>query len=317
MSNAHALPTAPSVRVTHAVAKSMRPHQWLKNTLLFSGLVFSQSLFDIQRVLLSIQAFCLFSFAASAVYLLNDLVDLKEDRLHPKKKLRPLAAGIISPMVVMTVMVILATVALAGGLVMSRSFCGLLFLYLAMNVAYSVRLKHVAILDVMIIAAGFLLRVIAGAVAIGIEASPWLILCTLTLSLLVGFGKRRNEIVVMRDNAVGHRACLAGYTPHFLDLMMTIAAGSAVVTYALYTMADETVARLGSHVLVFTTPFVIYGIFRYLFLIHVESKGGDPSRLFVSDRPTLINGGLWTVACIICVYTPVEWLPWWISGWSV
>ena len=317
MSETHALPSANCGRLTYALAKSMRPHQWIKNTLLFAALVFSQSLFDIHAVILSVQGFLLFCLAASAVYLLNDLNDLEEDRVHPKKRHRPLAAGIISPSAVMTAMACLAVVALTGGILISRWFCALLMIYLTMNVLYSVRLKHVVILDVMIIAVGFVLRAVAGAVAIGVDTSPWMVLCTMTLALLVGFGKRRNELCVLKEEATSHRACLEGYSPQFLDMMMSISGGAAIVTYTLYTMANLTVQRFGSHALVLTTPFVIYGVFRYLFLIHQKTEGGDPAKLFVTDRPTLLNGCLWVLACAVCVYTPVEWLPWWIAKWSV
>jgi 4-hydroxybenzoate polyprenyltransferase len=310
MAETHLLEVADNRRITYALAKSLRPHQWIKNTLIFGGLVFSHSLFDPWAVVMSLQAFLLFSFAASSVYLLNDLNDLEEDRLHPKKRHRPLAAGLISPSVVTGAMLALGGGSLLGAFLINVPFGAVLALYLVMNVGYSLRLKHVVILDVMIIALGFVLRAVAGALAIGVEASAWLVLCTLTLALLVGFGKRRNELSVLKGDAASHRACLEGYTTHFLDLMMTISGGAAVVTYALYTMADETAARFGSHALVLTTPFVIYGIFRYLYLIHVKSEGGDPSKLFATDRPTLVNGFLWLVISSVCVYGPTEWMPW-------
>ncbi len=306
----HALNPASNVTLTYALAKSLRPHQWIKNTLVCGGLIFSQSLFHVPSILLTVQAFLLFSFAASSVYLLNDLNDLDEDRLHPKKKHRPLAAGLISPQLVAATMAVLAFGSVCGAFLINVPFGCILSFYLVMNVGYSLKLKHIAILDVMIIAIGFVLRAVAGAVAIHVEPSPWLFLCTLTLALLVGFGKRRNELMVLKDDAASHRACLEGYSTHFLDLMMTISAGAAVVTYALYTMADQTAERFGSHALVLTTPFVIYGIFRYLYLIHMKSEGGDPSKLFATDKPTLVNGALWLMACAFCVYGPRGWMPW-------
>jgi 4-hydroxybenzoate polyprenyltransferase len=308
--NTHAIQPDTTVRLTYALAKSLRPHQWIKNVLVFGGLVFSHSLFQLGPVLLTVQAFLLFCFAASSVYLLNDLNDLEEDRLHPKKKLRPLAAGIISENVVRMSMIFLASLSLYGSYLISTAFGCIIAGYLVMNVAYSLRLKHVVIVDVMIIAFGFVLRAVAGAVAIGVEPSPWLVLCTMTLALLVGFGKRRNELSVLKGEAANHRACLDGYSPQFLDLMMTISGAAAFITYTLYTMAEETAARFGSHALVITTPFVIYGIFRYLFLIHQKSEGGDPSKLFATDKPMLFNGALWLVMCAFCVYGPTEWMPW-------
>jgi 4-hydroxybenzoate polyprenyltransferase len=317
MAEAHAIHPTNSARVTWALAKSMRPHQWIKNLLLFAALVFSQSMFNLHAVMISVQAFFLFCLAASSVYLLNDLNDLEEDRIHPKKRHRPLAAGLIRPVTVAITMTFLATGTLVGAFLISRWFYALLMIYLGMNVLYSLRLKQIVILDVMIIAVGFVLRAVAGAVAIGVDTSPWMVLCTLTLALLVGFGKRRNELCVLGDEASRHRACLEGYSPQFLDMMMSVSAGAAIVTYTLYTMANLTVQRFGSHALVLTTPFVIYGIFRYLYLIHQKSEGGDPARLFVTDRPMLMNGCLWGLACMFCVYTPTEWLPWWIQKWSV
>lgn len=306
----HALNTPSTMTVTHALAKSLRPHQWIKNALVCGGLVFSHSLFHLPSILLTAQAFLLFCFAASTVYLLNDLNDLDEDRLHPKKRHRPLAAGLISPTLVGATMVTLGIGSICGAFLLNVPFGCILSFYLLMNVGYSLKLKHIAILDVMIIAVGFVLRAVAGAVAIHVEPSPWLFLCTLTLALLVGFGKRRNELTVLKDEAASHRQCLEGYSTHFLDLMMTISAGAAVVTYALYTMAEQTVQRFGSHALVLTTPFVIYGIFRYLYLIHMKSEGGDPSKLFATDKPTLINGALWLSCCAFCVYGPKEFMPW-------
>jgi 4-hydroxybenzoate polyprenyltransferase len=293
-----------------ALAISLRPHQWVKNVLVFGGVIFSQSLIDPAAVIKSVHAFLTFCFAASAVYLLNDLHDLEEDRRHPTKRLRPLAAGELSPGTVVTTMLLLAMASIGNALLINVAFGVILSSYLVMNVAYSLRLKQVVILDVMIIAFGFLLRAVAGAVAIGVQPSPWLVLCTLTLALLVGFGKRRHELTLLKHEAASHRACLEGYSPEFLDAMMTICASAAVVTYALYTMAAETVARFGSHGLVLTTPFVIYGIFRYLFLIHKRSEGGDPAKLFVSDRPTLWNAALWCLTSCFVVYAPPGWLPW-------
>ena len=302
--------SAQSVTLTHALALSLRPHQWVKNVLVFCGLIFSRSLLEPEAVRLSICAFLTFCFAASSVYLLNDLNDYEEDRQHPTKRHRPLAAGIISSRLVMITMLTLAFGASLNAYFINPAFAGVVVVYLLMNVAYSLRLKHAVILDVMIIAFGFVLRAIAGAVAIGAHPSVWLVLCTLMLALLVGFGKRRNELTVLKDDATAHRACLEGYSLQFLDVMMTISAAAAVVTYAIYTMDATTAERFGSHSLVLTTPFVLYGIFRFLYLIHQKQEGGDPARLFVSDRPTLVNGAMWLMVASFVVYGPREWLPW-------
>lgn len=288
-----------TLQSTHAIALSLRPHQWVKNVLVFGGLLFSQSLLDARLLLLSVQAFLSFCLAASSVYLLNDLNDYEEDRLHPTKRHRPLAAGMISPACVFRVMCGLAMLSLIGAFAANFAFGVVIAAYLVMNVAYSLRLKHVEILDVMIIAMGFVLRAVGGCLAISVMPSPWLVLCTMTLALLVGFGKRRNELLVLQENAASHRACLRVYSIEFVDHLMTISAAAAVVTYALYTMAEETVH---SPALILTTPFVIYGVFRFLFLVHQKQDGGDPTRMFVSDRPMLVNAVLWVITAVIVVY---------------
>jgi 4-hydroxybenzoate polyprenyltransferase len=289
---------------------SLRPHQWVKNTLVFGGLVFSHSLFDAIAVQKSLAAFGIFCMASSAVYLLNDLRDLATDRLHPMKCLRPLAAGLVSPMLAVVLMILLAAAALTWAAFLGSRFTLVLGIYFLLNIGYSLGLKRVAILDVMIIASGFVLRAVAGAAAIGVPPSPWLILSTLMLALLVGFGKRRQELVVLQDGATRHRASLEGYTLPFLDMMMSIAGGASVVTYALYTMADETVARFGSRRLIATVPWVIYGVFRYLYLAHHSAKGDDPARLFVTDPPTLVNVVMWIAIVAYLVYAPIGWQVW-------
>ena len=301
---------AEAMRFTRALSLSLRPHQWVKNLLVFGGLVFSRSMSDPVAVLHSVHAFLLFCFAASSIYLLNDVNDIEEDRQHPTKRLRPVAAGMISRGTAIGVMLFLAIGSVASAFTINRTFGGVLALYVLMNVAYSLKLKQVVILDVMLIAFGFVLRAIGGAVAIGVPASSWLVLCTLTLALLVGFGKRRNELAVLQGNAKAHRSNLEEYSLPFLDLMMTISGGAAVVMYALYTTASASTGRAGSPLLSLTTPFVMYGIFRYLYLVHRQSEGGDPSKLFVSDRPFLANGVLWVLACCLAIYGPTHWAIW-------
>jgi len=301
---------AKNTTVWRPLLTSLRPYQWVKNSLLFGGLIFSRSLADTSAVWLTVGAFFSFCMASSGIYLLNDLRDLVEDRAHPLKRLRPLASGALNPTVAKATMAVLMVAALICGFRLRTNFGWTLLAYVLINLAYSIRLKRVVILEVMIVAVCFVVRAVAGAVVIGVSPSSWLVLCTLMLALLVGFGKRRHEKTLMNTSARNHRASLEQYTLQFLDLMMAISAGAAVVTYALYTMAEETVRRFGSGHLVLTVPFVVYGIFRYLFLIHQSSAGGDPSRLFVTDRPTIINCVLWiSVVCVI-VYGSNQWLPW-------
>lgn len=289
---------------------SLRPQQWVKNTLVFGGLIFSRSLLHWEVVRLSLFAFAIFCTASSGIYLLNDLCDVEADRRHPLKRFRPLASGKFSLNVARGAMGLLLVGSASFSLLLRPAFALVLGIYLVLNIAYSLGLKRVVILDVMAIAFGFVLRAVAGAVVIGVGASPWLVLCTLMLALLMGFGKRRHELNLLQAEAHKHRQSLDGYSLQFLDLMMTISAGAAVVTYALYTMADETVARFSSHSLVLTVPFVLYGIFRYLFLVHKRMGGGDPARLLVTDAPTLINLGLWVVVVCFSLYGPRAWHPW-------
>jgi 4-hydroxybenzoate polyprenyltransferase len=289
---------------------SLRPHQWVKNSLVFGALIFSRSLSQWGAARLSLGAFIAFSMASSGVYLLNDLCDLEADRQHPVKRRRPLAAGVLNPMLARAAMVLLLASAVALSLMLRPAFAIILSVYLLLNLAYSFGVKRVVILDVMLVAIGFVLRAVAGAVVIGVQASPWLILCTLMLALLMGFGKRRHELTLLQEEAQNHRHSLDGYSVQFLDLMMTIAGGAAVVTYALYTMAEETVARFHTRSLILTIPFVLYGVFRYLYLVHKREGGGDPARMFVTDAPTLANVGLWIVTICLILYGPRSWQPW-------
>jgi len=299
-----------AARTLRAITRSLRPHQWVKNSLIFGGLIFSRSLLHWEVVWLSISAFITFCLASSAVYLLNDLRDIEADRRHPTKRLRPLAAGELSPVSAGITMAALLIGSTLAALSLGWSFSVVLWTYLVLNVAYSMGLKRVVILDVMVVATGFVLRAVAGAVVIKVQPSPWLILCTLMLALLVVFGKRRHELSLLEGEARNHRASLDGYSIQFLDLMMGIAGASAVVTYALYTMADETVARFGTRHLVVTTPWVLYGVFRYLYLVHQRMEGGDPAYLFVTDRPTLVNGLMWVLVVCFILYAPPGWQPW-------
>lgn len=283
-------------------ALALRPHQWVKNVLVFGALVFSHSLLDWSAIQLSMSAFMLFCAASSGIYLLNDLRDLEQDRNHPTKRLRPLASGAVNPSTAFIVMGLLLAGSLVGSFVLRAEFAVILLSYVILNIAYSFGLKRMVIVDVMVIALGFVFRAVAGAVVIGVATSPWLILCTLTLALLVGFGKRRHELSLLGSDAQNHRASLESYSLPFLDMMMGISGATAVVTYSLYTLAAETVARVGTHYLVLTVPWVMYGIFRYLYLVHQQKEGGDPSHLFVSDRPTLVNAILWAVTVCLVIY---------------
>lgn len=281
---------------------SLRPYQWAKNVLVFAALFFSLSFFNMEAVKMSMMAFAAFCLVSSSIYLLNDVRDRKADKLHPVKKDRPIAAGKISPQTAM----ITSALCLGGGMVISYfvnyTLMGILGFYVLMNIAYSLGLKKVVLVDVMIISIGFLLRAVAGAYAIGVEVSPWLFICTLMLALLLIFGKRRHELAILQSQAGRHRPSLKEYNLPFLDGMMFVSAGAAIVTYSLYTMADEVVSRFGTDWLLATTPMAIYGIFRYLYLVYIRKDGGDPTKIVLTDKPFLVNGLLWVISIIAILY---------------
>ncbi len=285
----------------------MRPQEWTKNLLVFSGVIFSKSLTDINNLWVTLLGFAVFCAASSCIYLLNDLCDLDADREHPVKRNRPMASGMLNITVARIAMFGLFLTAAIGSFALNRSFAFVVAVYLLTCIAYSLRLKDIVILDVILIASGFVLRAVSGAVLINVAPSEWLVLCTSMVALLIGFGKRRHEIVLLEENAQNHRRSLSDYSIEFLNSIMNICAGAAVVTYALYTRADETVARVGSSAMLITIPFVVYGVFRYLFLIYKHQAGGDPVQILLHDRPTLLNLILWIVTVGIVIYLPRFW----------
>ena len=295
----------------NAGIESLRPHQWLKNALVFAGLIFSGQVTDAEMLLTALSAFALFCAASSAAYLLNDVLDRKADRRHPLKCLRPIACGRFPVSLAAPACALLATMAIIGGFTIGLAFGSLVTIYLLQNVAYSTFLKKVAILDIMAIANGFVLRAVAGAVAVSVTASPWLVICAMMLALFVACGKRRHEIGLLREHAGDHRVNLTEYTPELLDSMMAVTGCAGVMTYVLYSLSDWAVARYESYALALTVPMVLYGVFRFLYLVHRRGFGGEPSRLFVSDKGLLINGLVWLAMTCFAVYAPAEWLPWW------
>lgn len=280
--------------------KLLRPHQWVKNGFVFVGLIFGEAfgdLFLIQSVVLAALAF---SLAASSIYVMNDLADREKDRQHPVKRFRPLAAGTVN----VTAALLLAGACLLAALTLaytvSVTTLVIVALYAAMNVGYSLGLKHVAVLDVFIIAAGFMLRILAGTLGVGIAPSPWLLVCGLLLTLFLGFAKRRAELMALEGEAGNHRKVLDDYDPLVLDQLITLCAAGTVVSYSLYTLAPETVAIHGSSQLIATVPFVIYGICRYLFRLHRRGGGGDPAADLLTD-PHLIAVFLGWLATLFLV----------------
>lgn len=279
----------------------LRPYQWVKSGFVFVGLVFGHAWHDaatLQAVLLAAAAF---SLAASAVYVGNDLADRERDRQHPTKRLRPLASGAISVGAALAAGGACLGLALLLAWIASPAVLAIILVYLALNVAYSLGLKHVVLLDVFIIAAGFMLRLLAGTFGVGIAPSHWLLLCGLMLTLLLGFAKRRAELKALAGDAAGHRKVLDDYDPLLLDKLIGICASASIVTYSLYTVAADTAALHGAGHLVLTVPFVVYGIFRYLFLLHRRKGGGDPAAELLRD-PHLLGacaGWLATVLLIL------------------
>ena len=280
----------------------MRPKQWLKNIFIFAGLIFSRNLFDVHLLTKVIAGFILFCLGASSIYIFNDIKDIKKDKEHPEKCNRPISMGLLPLKKAYAASAVLAITALTGSFLVDLSFFIILSTYIVMNTAYSIKIKHVVILDVMCIAFGFVLRVFAGTVLAGVSPSDWLILCTICISLFLGFSKRRQELILIGRNSQNHRNVLADYSLTFLDQMISIATACTVMSYALYTISNDTIDRFGTRNLVFTIPFVIYGIYRYLYLIHQKQMGGNPSNIVLTDFPLLLNGLLWFAAVIFIIY---------------
>ncbi|HLE22469.1 MAG TPA: decaprenyl-phosphate phosphoribosyltransferase [Vicinamibacteria bacterium] len=281
---------------------SLRPHQWAKNLVVLAPLIFARLLFHLPAVAAAAEAFLLFCLLSGAVYLVNDLVDLEQDQLHPVKRQRPLASGRLSPRLAGTAVALLLVVGLAGSFGLGASFGVTAFLYFGLMICYSLLLKNMVILDVLTVSFGFVLRAIAGAVAIGVAFSNWLLVCTMLLALFLSLTKRRHELTLLAGGAAEHRRILGEYSPYLLDQMIAVVTASTVLSYALYTQSPETVFKFGTDRLVWTLPFVLYGIFRYLYLVHQRDEGGNPSLVLFNDRPLLAAVGLWTVAVIAIIY---------------
>ncbi len=286
-----------------AAIKLIRPKQWIKNGFVFAPLVFAKELFQPDPLLLTVRTFAAFCLTASMVYIINDMIDVEADRAHPKKRLRPLAARTISVPAAFGILALLlvADVFLVTG--MPEKFLFLLGAYFLMNLAYTFKLKEIFLLDVFIIAAGFMLRVLGGAYAISVYVSSWLILCTLFISLFLGFAKRRGEIVAMQAaGAMPERKVLQHYRLGVLDQMLTITAAGTVISYALYTVAPRTVTVFGTDKLIYTTVFVMYGVFRYMHLIHTTEAVENPAAVVSSDFPIIANVLLWIASCVVLIY---------------
>jgi 4-hydroxybenzoate polyprenyltransferase len=293
-----------------AATRLVRPSQWIKNLFLFAALVFAKELFEVDKILITLQAFAAFCLTASSVYIINDILDVEADRAHPKKRFRPIAAHSIT---IPQALVLLAGL-IALGLVivypLPSKFKVILAGYFVINLAYSFKLKEIMLLDVFIIAAGFMLRVLGGAYAIDVAVSSWLVLCTMFISLFLGFAKRRGELVAVQSaGALSERKVLQQYRQEVLDQMLTITGAGTVISYALYTVAPRTLETFHTDKLIYTTVFVIYGVFRYIHLAHSTDSTENPTAVITSDIPIIIVAALWILSCVLLIYFRGN-LPW-------
>jgi 4-hydroxybenzoate polyprenyltransferase len=289
--------------VLHAVWESLRPNQWTKNLAVFAALALSKHLFEPEPLLRVCAAFVLFCALSGAVYLLNDVADFERDRIHPVKRLRPVASGALPRRAAAMIAVGLGLAAAGASVLLGPLFASCAVAYLILNLLYSFYLKEAVILDVLCISLGFVLRAVAGAVAIAVLISEWLLVCTFLLALFLALAKRRHELVSLSETATGHRKALAEYSPYLLDQMISVVTASCLTAYAFYTLAPETVAKYRTHRLAWTIPFVLYGIFRYLYLVHRKEQGGSPTDILLTDRPLLATVFLWAAAIVLIVYT--------------
>lgn len=283
-----------------SLLRLLRPKQWTKNLLLFAALLFSFEEIRTETIIATIAGFILFSLVAGCVYILNDYIDRERDRQHPVKKNRPIASGKVNPMHAILFGIGLLLLSVLMAFVLNPLFGALCIVYFCLNVSYSIVLKHVVILDVMSIAAGFVLRAIAGGVLIHVPFTPWFLICTLLLSLFLAIGKRRHELTLLEGNTGSHRKVLDHYSIALLDQLNTIVTTATIISYSLFTFTSDRTVHL-----MWTIPFVIYGMFRYLYLIHMKNQGGSPDRVLLEDKPILITVVLYVISVII-IFTVFE-----------
>jgi 4-hydroxybenzoate polyprenyltransferase len=284
---------------------SLRPEQWTKNLFLFAGVLFGARLLELDAIVRAVAAFAIFCALSGVVYLLNDLADRSADQRHPLKKFRPIASGQLSPTIAAAAAFVLGVIGLASAMWLSPMFAVFAGAYVALLIAYSVVLKHLVIIDVLTIAAGFVLRAAAGAVAVFVPISHWLLVCMTLLALFLVLSKRRHELTLLVDDATTHRPILEEYSPYLLDQMIAVVTASTLVAYSVYATSAETAERLKTTRLGLTIPFVLYGIFRYLYLVHQKRGGGSPADLLLTDRPLLVCVGLWALSVALILYSPL------------
>jgi len=281
--------------------RSLRPVQWLKNGFVLAPIVFSGRIGDPDSWLRSLLAVAAFCAASSATYLVNDLLDREADRQHPTKRNRPIASGDLGVGAAIAAAVALVGVAAVAAFALGGWFPALLGGYLALTLLYSALLKELVFVDVLVVAAGFVLRVVGGAIAIDVPVSRWLLLCAYLLALYLALGKRRAELALLGEGAGTHRVVLGHYTLPLVDQAISVVLGATVLAYTLYTLAPETVAKVGSEGLMATVPVVLYGLFRYLYLLHRHELGGSPTRVLLIDRPLLACVVVWLIVAAVVV----------------
>jgi 4-hydroxybenzoate polyprenyltransferase len=287
-----------------ALLKTMRPKQWVKNGVIFAALVFDHHLFQPGPLARTVAGFGLLCVLSSTVYIINDLADIEKDRKHPKKRFRPLASGALRKEVAVAAAIIFPILTLPFAFWLSWGFGIVAIVYLVTNLLYSLRLKHYVIVDVLLVALGYLLRISAGALIIQVAISPWLYICMTLLALFMGFGKRRGELVLMGRNGnssnTASRKVLDEYTIPFLDELINLVSSATVMAYSLYTFSAENLPK--NHAMMVTIPFVLYAIFRYLYLIHIRGEGGAPEELVLTDRPLQLTFFLWGLSAVLILY---------------
>ena len=300
-----AIGTVPGRSLALDLLRSLRPAQWTKNLVVFAGLIFGKKLLDAAAVWDAIAAFVIFCALSGVVYLVNDLADRESDRRHPLKARRPIASGALPVKVATGAALAIGAAALAAAYLVGPGFAAVAAAYVVLQMLYSGPLKHIIIIDVLTIAIGFVLRAAGGAVAVHVQMSQWLFVCTILLALFLALAKRRHEIVLLAGGATSHRPILGEYTAYLLDQMIGVVTASTLIAYVFYTISPETQAKFGTPWLGLTIPFPLYGIFRYLYLVHQREGGGSPADLLVTDRPLLGCVALWAVAVALIIYRPL------------
>jgi 4-hydroxybenzoate polyprenyltransferase len=294
--------STPSPALLAPLIAALRPKQWLKNGLVLAALIFSKHALELVPVLRALAGALLFCAAASGLYLVNDIRDIEQDRAHPTKRLRPLASGALGIRAGALTAALLLGSSLPLGFLLAVPFGVVLLIYVVTTLGYCWGLKNVVILDVFVLASGFVLRAVAGAEVIDARPSEWLFICTLLLALFVALCKRRSEVMLLGEDKGKHRSVLDFYTPAFLDQMISAVAGAVIVCYSLYTMSDWTVNRVGSTNLLYSIPFVIFALFRYLYLVHLREQGGAPEHVFLTDKGMIMTIVGWVAVVVAVLY---------------